>query len=173
VVAFPGHIVVAADVDPAWVTGLLPEVDYCAPLNPPFLAALEGKLDRRVNNIDMILLAAPAEGPPELALTRVADADHQRVHRARRYRDDLRIWTTDGGILVLGRGVAGRWEAAVEVDEDRRERGLGRRLAAAARHLVPDRRPIWAQVSPGNASSVRAFVAAGYAPIGAEALLVR
>ncbi|NUR85978.1 MAG: GNAT family N-acetyltransferase, partial [Nonomuraea sp.] len=33
--------------------------------------------------------------------------------------------------------------------------------------------PLWAQVAPGNAASVRAFLAAGYVPIGAEALLVR
>jgi hypothetical protein len=31
---------------------------------------------------------------------------------------------------------------------------------------------VWAQVSPGNAASVRAFLAAGYRPVGAEALLV-
>jgi hypothetical protein len=31
----------------------------------------------------------------------------------------------DGAVLVLGRGVAGRWEAAIEVDEEVRHRGLG------------------------------------------------
>ncbi|MBX6357860.1 MAG: GNAT family N-acetyltransferase, partial [Micromonosporaceae bacterium] len=60
-----------------------------------------------------------------------------------------------------------------EVDEQARGAGLGRRLAAAARHLVPDGRPAWAQIAPGNAASVRAFLAAGYRPVGAEALLVR
>jgi hypothetical protein len=44
-------------------------------------------------------------------------------------------------------------------------------LAGAARHLVPDARPVWAQMAPGNASSLRAFLAAGYRPVGAEALL--
>jgi hypothetical protein len=173
VVAFPGRIVIAADVEPAWVSGLLPDVDLCAPLNPPFLGALEHKLDRRVNNIDLVMLASPTAAPPEIALTPVEDADHPRVRRARRYRDDVRIWTTDGGVLVLGRGLGGRWETAIEVAETHRNRGLGRRLAAAARHLVPEGRPIWAQIAPGNATSVRVFVAAGYMPIGAEALLVR
>ncbi|HEU4421407.1 MAG TPA: GNAT family N-acetyltransferase [Pilimelia sp.] len=173
VVSFPGRIVIAADVEPGWVTGLLPDFDLCAPLNPPFLNALAGKLDRRVNNIDLMMLAAPVAGPPDLPLSPVADADHPRVRRARRYRDDVRIWTTDGGVLVLGRGLGGRWETAIEVTEGLRNRGLGRRLAAAARNLVPEGRPVWAQVAPGNAASVRAFLAAGYAPIGAEALLVR
>jgi L-amino acid N-acyltransferase YncA len=74
--------------------------------------------------------------------------------------------------VALGRGLAGRWEVGIEVDEHRRGSGLGRRLAAAARHLVPDGRPLWAQIAPGNAASVRAFLAAGYRPVGQEALLV-
>jgi L-amino acid N-acyltransferase YncA len=59
----------------------------------------------------------------------------------------------------------------VEVDTARRGAGLGRTLAAAARHLVPDGAPLWAQVAPGNAASMRAFLAAGFEPVGAEALL--
>jgi GNAT superfamily N-acetyltransferase len=172
VVAFTGLNVVAADVDPAWVEGQLPADDLSAPLNPPFLATLEDKLGRRVNNVDLVMLAGPVVGEPEPALTPVDDADHPRVRRARRYRDEVRVWTTPGGVLVLGRGLAGRWEAAVEVSEAARGRGLGRRLATAARVLVPDGRPVWAQIAPGNAASVRAFLAAGYAPVGAEALLV-
>jgi GNAT superfamily N-acetyltransferase len=181
VLAFPGHIVVAADVPPEWVHAQLPEVDLSAPLNPPFLGALCARLGRRVNNIDMVMLAeacrdrpqsALSAGDPEVELTPVDDADHPRVRRAHRYRDDVRVWTVPGGVLILGRGLAGRWEAAVEVDEESRNAGLGRRLAAAARHLVPDGRPVWAQIAPGNAASVRAFLAAGYQPVGAEALLV-
>ena len=91
--------------------------------------------------------------------------------RALRYRDDVRAWEVPGGIVSLGRGVAGRWEVAVEVDPDHRGQGLGRELAAAARHLVPDGSPLWAQIAPGNAASVRAFLAAGYRPVGAEVLL--
>ena len=67
---------------------------------------------------------------------------------------------------------AGRWEAAIEVDPDRRDRGLGRILATAARHLVPDGAPLWAQIAAGSAASVRAFFAAGFAPVGGEALLI-
>ncbi len=73
--------------------------------------------------------------------------------------------------MLLGRGVGGRWETAIEVDQDRRGAGLGRRLAVAARHLVPGGAPLWAQVAPGNAASLRAFLAAGFVPVGAEALL--
>jgi hypothetical protein len=41
-----------------------------------------------------------------------------------------------------------------------------------ARAVAPDDAGVWAQVSPGNAASVRALLAAGYQPIGSEALLV-
>lgn len=189
VVAFPGRVVVAADVSPQWVYARLPEVDLGAPLNPPFLAALCARLRRRINNIDMVLLAgncgdrgtdrAPcADGKPDIDLAQIEDADHPRVRRARRYRNDVRIWTTRAGetaglgIVIIGRGLAGRWEVAIEVAEGGRNAGLGRRLAAAARCLVPDGRPLWAQAAPGNAASVRALLAAGYRPVGAEALLM-
>ena len=36
---------------------------------------------------------------------------------------------------------------------------------------VPEGTPLWAQIAPGNAASVRAFLAAGFRPVGAEALL--
>jgi hypothetical protein len=39
--------------------------------------------------------------------------------------------------------------------------------------LVPGGQPLWAQIAPGNAASVRAFLAAGFLPVGAEALLSR
>jgi hypothetical protein len=37
---------------------------------------------------------------------------------------------------------------------------------------MPEPRPVWAQISPGNAASARAFLAAGFRLMGAEALLV-
>jgi hypothetical protein len=174
VVAFPGVSIVAADVDPGWIAAELPEEDLSAPLNPPFLRALEDKLGRRVNNIDIVLMSARLPGPPPLTLRDVSGSDHPRVRRAQRYRDDVHVWETESGrgVLILGRGLAGRWEVAVEVEPAARDRGLGRTLALSGRHLVPEERPVWAQIAPGNAASVRAFLAAGYEPIGAEALLV-
>ncbi|HEX5568227.1 MAG TPA: GNAT family N-acetyltransferase, partial [Streptomyces sp.] len=103
--------------------------------------------------------------------TEIADHTHPRVARALLFREDVRVWEADGGVVVLGRGVAGRWEVAVEVDAQARGRGLGRALAVAARHLAPVGGPLWAQQAPGNAAAVRAFQAAGYRPVGAEVLL--
>ncbi|GAA0797757.1 GNAT family N-acetyltransferase [Spirilliplanes yamanashiensis] len=172
VLAFPGRVVVAAAVTPRWVAAALPSDDLGAPLNPPFLSALEAELGLAVNNVDVLLLAGPLQGDPPEPLRPAPGHDHPRAARARRYRDDVEVLQADGGVLILGRGLAGRHEAAVEVDPAHRGTGLGRRLAASARHLTSDGRPVWAQVAPGNAASLRAFLAAGYTPVGAEALLL-
>jgi GNAT superfamily N-acetyltransferase len=174
ILAFAAHHVVAADVDAGWVAGLLPDGDYSAPVGPTFVAALAARLDRSFDNLDLVLVAEALDGPPPIAdLEEVPDDhDHPRVERARRYRSEVRAWEAAGGdgLLVLGRGLAGRWEAAFEVEPRAQGRGLGRALARCARHLVPDGRPVWAQVAPGNVPSLRAALAAGFAPVGAEIL---
>ncbi|WP_030608379.1 GNAT family N-acetyltransferase [Streptomyces sclerotialus] len=176
VLSFSGCAVVFADVSPVWVHSHLTPGDLAGPLSPAFLAALATRTGREVENVDMLTAAQPLPGPPPLALRETRDPAHPRIARALRHRDDVRAWTAveDGnGTLVIGRGVAGRWEVAVEVPETARGLGLGRRLAAAARHLVPPGEPVWAQVAPANAASVRALLAAGFTPVGAEALLQR
>ncbi|MDG9673887.1 GNAT family N-acetyltransferase [Micromonospora sp. DH14] len=176
VIAFTGHSVVFTDEDPQWVRRVLSGTD-CDPLaatmNPRFLGALLDRTRRSMDTIDLLTVASSLAGPPPLRLTELVDGDHPREVRARRRRDDVRVWAAEGGVVVLGRGVAGRWEAAIEVDDARRHRGLGRALATAARHLVPDGQPVWAQQATGNARSVRAFQAAGFRPVGAEALLLQ
>jgi GNAT superfamily N-acetyltransferase len=171
VIAFTAHSVVFVDLDPAWVRGQLPPGDLSGPLLPPFLQALCSATGRHVNNIDLLCVAAARPGSPEIMLTPAMPAGHPRVVRALRHRDGVRVWETPGAIVSIGRGVAGRCEVALEVDPGYRGKGLGRELAAAARHLVPEGTPLWAQIAPGNAASVRAFLAAGFRPVGAEALL--
>jgi len=171
VFAFTAHSVIFADADPDWIAAQLPPGDLSAALSPRFLHALATRLGREAHQTDMLVCAAALAGPPPIELTAEADPAHPRITRALRYRDDIRTWQADGGVLLLGRGVAGRWEVAVEIDAGRRGRGLGRSLATAARHLVPGGAPLWAQVAPGNAASVRAFLGAGFRPVGAESVL--
>lgn len=176
VIAFTAHSVVFTDEDPRWVHATLAALD-CDPLaatmNPRFLAAFLERTGRATDTTDLLTVAdaLPGGPDPDLGLRELDDPDHPRVARARKRRDDVRVWATEsGGVLVLGRGLAGRWEAAIEVAEDVRHRGLGRSLAHAARQLVPGGAPVWSQQSAGNARSVRAFQAAGFRPVGAEAL---
>lgn len=176
VLAFTAHHVVVADVTPDWVRRRLPPGDLSAPLSPRFLAALGEATERTVTSIDAVMVAAAPAGPLELDLSPADGSEHSRVLRAQRYRTDVRVWACDGGIVVLGRGLAGRWEVAVEVDRSARGHGLGSALFTAGRHLLTDLagpgEPLWAQVAPGNVASVRALLEAGYRPGGAEALLL-
>ncbi|MFG3194775.1 GNAT family N-acetyltransferase [Streptomyces sp. NPDC048208] len=172
VLGFTAHAVVVTDEDPAWIRARLAALDrdpLAAPLHPRFLTALMDRTGRTAETVDALLVGAPLPGRPAVELREIADTGHPRVVRARARRDAVRVWRADGGVLVLGRGLGGRVEVAVEVGEEARHRGLGRALATAARHLAGE--PVWAQVAPGNARSVRAFLAAGYRPVGAEVLL--
>jgi GNAT superfamily N-acetyltransferase len=141
-----------------------------------FLAWLGEQLGSRPGSLDVVLAAEGLGGPPPLELrSGGAPERHPRVARSLRYRDGLEVWTDpDGaGMLVLGRGLAGRREVAFEVDPARRNRGLGRLLVAAARQLTPPGEILFAQVAPGNAASLRVVAAAGFRPIGAEVLFHR
>lgn len=174
VLSFTAHSVVFVDEDPGWVYDTLRGLDcdaLAAPMNPRFLAALMERTGRTAETIDAVLVGSPLPGEPPLALREIEDHGHPRIVYARRRRDDVRAWAAEGGVLVTGRGVAGRLEVSVEVAEDVRHRGLGRLLVCAARHLVTE--PLWAQVAPGNARSLRAFQAAGYVPVGSELLMLR
>jgi GNAT superfamily N-acetyltransferase len=176
VLAFTAHHVVAAAVDPGLVAARLPEGDLSAPVGAAFLGWLGERVGSRPGSLDVVLAAEGLGGPPPLELASGVDLElHQRVARSLRYRDDLEVWTVqDGaGVLVLGRGLAGRRELAFEVDPARRNRGLGRLLVAAARHLTPPGEVLFAQVAPGNAASLRVVGAAGFRPIGAEVLFHR
>jgi GNAT superfamily N-acetyltransferase len=176
VLAFTAHHVIAARVDPDLVAARLPDGDLTAPMSPGFLGWLGERLGSHPGSLDVVLAAGGLGGTPPLELRAVLDPErHPRVARALRYRGDLRVWTDpDGaGVLVLGRGLAGRLEVSFEVDPARRNRGLGRLLVAAARHLVPHGEPLFAQVAPGNVASLRVVEAAGFRPVGAEVLFHR
>ena len=179
VVAFTGHIVIAADVSPSWVAERLPAGDLAAPTNPPFLTALAELTGRHVSSNDAMLLAPAVTDPAQRAaaikeLNVLTARDHPRVQRALEYRTDVHVYgDVHGGLVITGHGLADRIECAIELPDTHHNQGHGRRLARAARALIPPNASIWAQITPGNAASLRAFLAAGYKPVGSEALLVK
>jgi hypothetical protein len=175
VVAFTGHFVVAAPIAPEEVRDQLEPGDFSAPLSARFLTWLAGELGTRAGSHDAMLCAiGDGAGAPDW-LVRDDDLEHPRIERASRYRDLVGVWTTAerDAVLALGRGLCGRWEIGYEIASDAQGHGLGRRVVAAARGLVPAGEPLWAQVAPGNAASLRSTLAAGFVPVGAEVLLPR
>lgn len=174
VLAFAGHNVISVDLAEDWVRSWLPAADLSAPLQPPFLSVLAGATGRLLDNLDMVLVAPGTGRRSGMDLTELdefVEPLHPRLARALGQRIGVRAWHCPGGLLTLGRGVAGRWEASVEVDAALRGFGLGRALFTAARGLLPLGEHVWAQMAPGNAASVRAALAAGFRPVGAEVLL--
>jgi hypothetical protein len=175
-VAFTGHTYLAAGLHEADVLAHLPENGLGATMHPAFIAWLSERLDASCYPPDIVLAALPAvtEDAPKL-VARPNLLAHPRAQMAQRYRKDVKAYSDLGGLglLTIGRGLCDRIEVSVEVEPSGRDRGLGRRLAYAARTLVPEGEPVFAEVSPGNAASLRAFLAAGYVPIGSEVLLPR
>ena len=171
--AFTGHHAVATDVPEPWIRGRLDPDDLGSPTKAGFLDALGRKVGGRPGSLDVVLVAS-AVSTGSSALQRVEPTRHPRAERALQYRTDVRVYERDdgAGVLILGRGLAGRWEAAIEVDPRYAGRGIGRELCRAARSLCPDREPVWAQVAAGNAASLRTVLAAGFVPVGSEVLFV-
>ena len=172
-VAFTGHFVLAADIDAAEVADRWPAGELRVPFSPASLVWLECRLGRRSLTHDALLVSiADGAGAPAW-LHRADDFGHARVEEASHFRTIESIWTDDAGsIVIVGRGLCGRWEVGYEVEPEHRGAGLGRRLVAAARGLVPSGEPVWAQVAPGNVASMRSTLAAGFVPVGAEMLFV-
>jgi GNAT superfamily N-acetyltransferase len=181
VVAFSGHNVIAAGVDAADARSHLPGDDPGGPLSAPFLTWLGLQLGTPPGSLDVVLVAdGTGRTDPGRPLTEVSDDDlpdafGDRVARARRYRTDVRLFADAErhGLLILGRGLAERREVSLEVHPRRRGRGIGAALARAALGAIPDGEALFAQVAPGNVASLRAFLRAGYRPIGAEVLFLR
>lgn len=177
VIGFTGHHVLAAAVDEETVRQRVDPADFSQPMSAGFLLFLAGWVGAEPGNLDLVFVAPPrAAADDSLELWRRTDLeDHPRVRRGSRHRPEVAVYADrqhgePDGLLVVGRGVAGRWELACEVEPRARGRGLGRRLAAAATALVPDGEPLFAQVAPGNVASVRACIAAGFRPFSSEVL---
>jgi FR47-like protein len=177
VVAFSAHNVIAADLDEQEVLDHLPSADPGAPMSAEFLAWLAGRLRTQAGMLDLVM-AAPAPDPnedlPELIL-RPDLLDHPRLARSRQYRTDLRCFSDreKRALIVLGRGLAERQEMGIEVKPEFRGSGLGRVIARATVRVAAAGEPLFAQISPGNVASVRAFLSAGYRPICAEVVFLR
>jgi hypothetical protein len=175
VCAFTAHHVIATSLDPDVVRAHLPEDPFTGPLSPAFLHRLGEDLGSSPGSLDLVMAVSGARPATSFSLRRVLDGDHPRLARAARHRTRVTAYEPPegGGIVILGRGLAGRLELSVEVDAPERDAGLGRTLIRAGLGEAPFGEPVYAQVAPGNAASVRAFLAAGFTPIGSEVLFLR
>ncbi len=179
VLGFFAHHVIASDVA-AELVGEWTARDAFALSDVRFLAALGDRIGVQPGIYDVVY-AAHGEGRDavDVELVETDDRSHPRVQRALHYRTPSTVRVFNGrdgrGMLLLGRGLAGRMEAAFEVDPADRGQGVGKRLVRAARALAPAGEPVFVQVSPANTSSMRAVADdPTWRPVGSEILyLVR
>ncbi|MEY9486130.1 hypothetical protein RKD26_001924 [Streptomyces calvus] len=111
--AFTAHTVVLTDEDPAWVRRTPASADCDPPaagMNVRFLAAFMERTGRRTDTVDVMTVAEPLPGGAPPGAVRIDDPGRPRVVSARERRDEVRVWAVDGGVLVLGRGIAGMLE---------------------------------------------------------------
>jgi hypothetical protein len=174
VVAMTGHAFVLADIGAADLARLMGTAvgGFGAALMPAVLTWLADG-DRTIGSTDVVLVAAGTGGATSVYPTTRYD-DHQRVLRARAHRRDVAVYGDAHGVAIVGRGLVGRTELAVELfDQRSSSQRAGRRLIAAGLAAVPAGEWCWAQVAAGNARSLRAFLACGFRPICAEVLITR
>ncbi|WP_432123744.1 hypothetical protein [Streptomyces sp. C10-9-1] len=169
-VAFTGHSVIATDLPEDEVLAREPD-GYGGAQAPDFLRYLAGR-DGWIDCLDVVLAARGTGGEPRLPRRDDAD-DHPRVRHARALRSTVRVHGDGRGLVTLARGPAGRRELSIELDGRGHGAGHGRGLLRDALALVPEGEPVFAAVSPGNARSLRAFLAAGFVPLGSEVILRR
>ena len=165
-VAFTGHAVVATELPAADVLARGPD-GFGQSAAPDFLRWLAGPKGW-IGVLDAMLATRGTGGSPKLA-ERDDVEDTHRVRYSREIRTDVRVFGDERGFVTVARGLAGRPELSIELEAP--GRGLGRALLADALTLVPEGEPVFAAVSPGNARSLRAFLAAGFTPVGSEVLL--
>ncbi len=174
IVAFTMHHFILTNLAPDEVRGELDPTNFAAPMLAPFISWFASKLGLEAGFSDIVLATVTATAGSTTLLRQDAEnwSDHSRVARALHHRSAVELWATPDGqqMAIFGSGVAGRLELSVELTADLRGEGAARGLIAEALGTRSHGTAVFAQVSPGNVASLRAFLAAGFKPICAEVI---
>jgi hypothetical protein len=166
VVEFTGHAVILTDHEPEDAARRGAD-GFGGATHPDVVQWLAGP-GGWIGSHDVVLVAR-GTGDGTLPLSSAHD-DHPRVLRSLEHRRDVRVHADRSGIVTIGRGLVDRIEMSIERLPGAKP-GAGRWLIAQGCGAVPPGQLVWAQVAPGNAASLRAFLSCGFTPIGAEILL--
>ncbi len=169
IVALTGHAYVATDQAADEFDDLVLD-GFGAALSPTAMLRVAGNGEIGVN--DVVLVARGTGRGMQTPITDTWD-DHPRVAHARHLRSNVEVYGTDEGFVTLSTGLAGRVEMSVEIADTELSSGIGRRLILDGVAGVSDDQYVFAAVAPGNARSLRSFLAAGFIPIGGEVIIDR
>lgn len=166
VVSFTGHVYVVTSLPEEAFTDVGLD-GYGSAVHPSVLLRMAGP-HGCAGDTDVMLVCSGIGGG-DLPQRANLD-DHPRVRHARALRTDVRVHGDERGLIALSRGLAGRTELSVEVGSPGQGTGLG--LVEDGLRLACSGEPVFAAVSPGNARSLRTFLAAGFRPVGGEVIIV-
>lgn len=168
VVELTGHAYILTDL-PSGLLASLGADGFGGASHPRVLTAVAGVGDE-IGTLDAVLARWAIPGPARLGELDSVEY-HPRVRRARSHRRGVRVLGDERGLVCVGRGLVGRLEMSVELTGATPGGGAGRELVTAALAGLPADEPVFAQVSPGNAASLRLFLGCGFVPIGSEVLI--
>jgi hypothetical protein len=167
VVSFTGHAYVLTEQRADALSDLALD-GFGAATHPRALLRLAG--GGTIGSLDVVLVRRGTGGSSVLSERTDLD-DHPRVERARHHRRDVRVLGDHRGFVTIGRGLVDRVELSVELLDYAHGTGAGRQLINEGLRTVGADELVFAQVAPGNAASLRAFLAYGVRPIGSEVLV--
>jgi hypothetical protein len=178
VVAFTGHAVLAVQAETPDQTLVGLGADGFGGAHDPRLVAELAGPQGWIDSLD-VLLARRGAGPAGSGAGLVPRPDlatHPRAQFAATNRDDPKVFGLEdphrSTVVVVARGVAGLREISFELDPDHRG-GAGTALIRDALRLISEDELVVAAAAPGNAASLRALLAAGFAPLGSLQLFRR
>ena len=169
VVSFTGHAFVASRLSAADFADLHPD-GFGRVLHPSVLLRMAGEQGAIGIGVIDVTMVAHGTGTGGLGGREDLD-DHPRVLHARTLRREVQVFGDENGLVTIGLGLAGRREMSIELFDTSASAGAGRRLIESALGMIPAGEPLFAGVSPGNARSLRAFLACGFVPIGSEVII--
>src|SRR3954452_20841179 len=155
VVSFTGHAYLLTELAAEALADLAPD-GYGAATHPDVLLRIAG--GGAVGSLDVVLVRSGAGGSTRLG-ERTDLEHHPRVERARHHRRHVRVLGDERGFVTVGRGLVDRIELSVELLDHAHGLGAGRELIAAGLSAIERNEFVFAQVAPGNAASLRAFLA--------------
>jgi hypothetical protein len=167
VVSFTGHSYVLTDLPASCLTDLTVD-GFGGATHPEVL--LRVAAGAAIGSLDVVLVRAGEGGTTRLG-ERADLEPHPRVERARRHRRGVHVLGDHRGFVTIGRGLVDRVEMSVELLDHVHGAGAGRQLIGEGLHAISAGTLVFAQVAPGNAASLRAFLACGFRPIGSEVLI--
>lgn len=173
VIAFTGHALLAVGDDvPDERLSALGADGFGGASNPRLVTSLAGS--GWIDVLDLVLVAHGRGTEPgaEGLVPRPDLADHPRARHAELVRTGVQTMGyaahDDRTVVTLGAGLGGLPEVGIELDPTMRHTGSD--VLKAALDLVAAGDVLVAGCAPGNARAVRAFLGAGFVPVGSVQL---